>query len=36
MVVKLLDENNLPKIVQKNSIDNITNNIDMPINIIEE
>ncbi len=36
MVVKLIDENNLPKFIENNEIDNITKNIDMPINIIEE
>ena len=36
MVVKLIDENNLPKFVKDNEIDNITKNIDMPINIIED
>lgn len=36
MVVKLLDENNLPKFVENNEIDNITKNIDMKVNIIEE
>ena len=36
MVVKLLDENNLPKFIENNEIDNITKNIGMHVNIIEE
>ena len=36
MAVKLIDENNLPKFIENNEIENITKNIDMPINIIEE
>lgn len=36
MVVKLIDENNLPKFVKNNEIDDITKNIDMKVNIIED
>lgn len=36
MVVKLLDENNMQKFVKNDEFENITKNIDMPINIIEE
>lgn len=36
MIVKLIDENNLPKFIENSQIDNIKKNIDMQVNIIEE
>lgn len=36
MVVKLLDEKNIPKILENTGIESIAKDIDMPINIIDE